>query len=143
MCSWPFEHCKYFIKYRHNCRTGSFLRRTLLVKLASLPFCQLVDESFRRCVLMWSGTRKIVVLLFIVLELHRLVHCCYEPAEAPFSLCDVFEHTAGLIGSKNIQEIKYSELVYMSPGRPRCSWKVILKWISRICIVTKFQIQQS
>ena len=61
------------------------------MKLASLPFGWLVSQSVRRCVVMWSGARKIVVLLFIVLELHILVHCCCGPAKAPFSSCDVFD----------------------------------------------------
>ena len=68
------------------------------MKLASLPFRRPVGrsagQSVRICAIVWAGTRKIVVLLFIVLELYTLVHCCHEPAEAPFSLCDVFEHTA-------------------------------------------------
>jgi len=42
----------------------------------------------------WSGARKIVVLLLFVLELHSLVHCCCEAAEVPFSPCDVSEDTA-------------------------------------------------
>ena len=72
------------------------------MKLVILPFGQLVGQSVsqtvsrsvRKCVVMWSGARMILFLLFIVLELYSLVHCCCEPAEAPFSLCDMFECTA-------------------------------------------------
>jgi hypothetical protein len=44
-CGGPFEQYKYFIKCKHNCRTGSFSRRTLLVKLTSLPFGRSVSQS--------------------------------------------------------------------------------------------------
>jgi hypothetical protein len=54
---------------------------------------QSVSCAVRRCVVVWSGARTSVVLLFIVLELYSLVCCSCEPAEALFSLCDVFEHT--------------------------------------------------
>jgi hypothetical protein len=40
-----FEYCDGFIQCRHNCRTGSFSRRTLLVKLVILPFGLLVSQS--------------------------------------------------------------------------------------------------
>ena len=73
------------------------------MKFASLAFGESVGQS--RFVITWPGTRKVVILLFVVLELHSLVHCC-EPTEAPFSPCDMFEHTARLTGSKNKQEIK-------------------------------------
>jgi hypothetical protein len=67
-----FEYFDSFIQCRHNCRTGSFSRRTLLVKLVILPFglrsVSQVSHSVRRCVVVSSGARMIVVLLFIVLE---------------------------------------------------------------------------
>ena len=68
------------------------------MKLVIVTFGRLVGQSVscsvRKCVIVWSGARTIVVSLFIVLELYSLVHLCCEPAEAPFSPCDVFEHTA-------------------------------------------------
>jgi hypothetical protein len=40
-----FECCDGFIQCRHNCRTGSFSRRTLLVKLVILPSGLPVSQS--------------------------------------------------------------------------------------------------
>ena len=64
------------------------------MKLVILPFGLSVSHlaiHSVRCVVMWSGARTVVVLLFTVLELYSLVHCCCGPAKAPFSSCDVFD----------------------------------------------------